>query len=172
MNDIYINTGKGVTLPAISVNTLLLLILGGAAGTLAFDLFGKAISPMLGFSSLAPVGLARAFLGTIGLPNSAAYGNFMHLFLVGTLAYPIGWLFVARPILSRALPNLHWSLGSILYGIGLWVFAIGGIATLAGNPPFLNFTQITWVALIGHVLYALAAVATMTYLARLQNVEK
>ena len=43
---------------------------------------------------------------------------------------------------------------AVLYGFGLWVFAIGGITAVAGLPFFLNFTGITWVALIGHVLWA------------------
>ncbi|WP_317057128.1 hypothetical protein [Roseovarius rhodophyticola] len=169
MTDIATPTSRGWALPSISVNTLMLILLGGAAGTLAFDLFGRAISPLLGFASLAPVGLARGFLGALDLPNSAAYGHLMHLFFVGLLAYPIGWLFVARPVLARVMPSLHWLPASVAYGIGLWVFAIGGIATFAGNAPFLNFTGITWVALAGHVLYAIVTAATIAYLERLQN---
>jgi len=126
---------------------------------MAFDIFGRALSPMLGFASLAPVGLARGFLGTLGLPNGAPYGHLMHLLLVGMIAYPVGWLFIARPAIARFLPSLPWVLGSAAYGIGLWVFAIGGIATFAG---------ITWVALVGHVLYAIAAAGTVVYLERLR----
>ena len=54
-----------------------------------------------------------------------------------------------------------WFLPSALYGFGLWVFAIGGITWIAGLPFFLNFTGITWVALVGHVLYGIAMVAVM-----------
>lgn len=136
---------------------------------MAFDIFGRALSPMLGFASLAPVGLARGFLGTLGLPNGAPQGHLMHLLMVGMIAYPVGWLLVARPILERIVPNLPWILGSVAYGVGLWVFAIGGIATFAGNPPFLNFTGITWVALVGHVIYAVAAAGTIVYLERLRS---
>lgn len=169
MTDMTTNTRATWALPALSVNTLMLILLGGAAGTLAFDIFGRALSPILGFSSLAPVGLARGFLGSLGLPNGAAYGHLMHLFFVGALAYPIGWLYVARPALSKIVPNMHWIATSAVYGVGLWVFAIGGIAAFAGNPAFLNFTQITWVALVGHVFYAIVAAATITYLERLQT---
>ncbi len=152
--------------PAISLDTVALIFLSGAVGTLAFDLWGKAIAPLLGLGNLAPVGLARAFLGTLGLPNSAAYGNLIHLFLVGVIAYPVGWLFVARPVAERVTPGLHWTVTSAIYGIGLWIFAIGGIAAIAGNPAFLGFTRITWVALAGHVIYAVAAAATVAYLER------
>lgn len=152
--------------PAINLQTVALILLSGAVGTLAFDLWGKAIAPLLGLGGLAPVGLARGFLGALGLPNSAAWGNFMHLFLVGVIAYPVGWLFIARPIIARVLPGIHWTFSSALYGVGLWVFAIGFIAWFAGNPVFLGFARITWVALAGHVFYAIAAAATVHYLER------
>jgi hypothetical protein len=59
-----------------------------------------------------------------------------------------------------------WFLPSALYGFGLWIFAIGGITWIAGLPFFLNFTGITWVALVGHVLYGIAMVAVMQAIAR------
>lgn len=153
-------------LPALNLHTVALILISGAAGTLAFDLWGQAISPMLGFANLAPVGLARSLLGALGLPNGAPAGNLMHLFLVGAIAYPVGWLFIARPILARIVPGLHWLLASAIYGVGLWVFAIGGVTAVAGLPFFLNFTGITWVALVGHVIYAIAAAATVVDLER------
>ena len=162
------NQSASAALPAINLQTVALILLSGAVGTLAFDLWGKAIAPLLGFGGLAPVGLARGFLGALGLPNSAAWGNFMHLFLVGVIAYPVGWLFIARPLAARVLPTLHWTLASVLYGAALWVFAIGFIAWIAGNPAFLGFTRITWVALAGHVFYAIAAAATVQFLDRLR----
>lgn len=163
------NQSSNGVMPAINLDTVVLILLSGAAGTLAFDLWGKAIAPLLGFGGLAPVGLARGFLGTLGLPNSAAYGNLMHLFLVGVIAYPVGWLFIARPIFEKFAAKIHWFLTSAVYGVGLWVFAIGGIATFAGNPFFLGFSRITWVALAGHVIYAIAAAAAVAYLERRQK---
>ncbi|WP_224815144.1 hypothetical protein [Hasllibacter sp. MH4015] len=160
------NSTSTAALPGLSVNTVLMVLIAGAAGTLAFDLWGKAIAPLLGLGGLAPVGLARGFLGALGLPNSGAWGNVMHLFLVGAIAYPVGWLFIARPILAKVMPGLHWSIASALYGVGLWVFAIGFIAWVAGNPAFLGFTRITWVALAGHVIYGVVAAATIVHLER------
>lgn len=162
------NISAPAALPAINFNTVALILLSGAVGTLAFDLWGKAIAPLLGLGGLAPVGLARGFLGALGLSNSAAWGNFMHLFLVGVIAYPVGWLFIARPIFARVVPGMHWTIASALYGVALWVFAIGFIAWVAGNPAFLGFARITWVALAGHVFYAVAAAATVQYLDRLR----
>lgn len=162
------NTASTAALPAINLNTVALILLSGAVGTLAFDLWGKAIAPLLGLGGLAPVGLARGFLGALGLPNSAGWGNFMHLFLVGVIAYPVGWLFIVQPIVARIMPGLHWTIVSALYGVALWVFAIGFIAWFAGNPAFLGFARITWVALAGHVFYAIAAAGTVQYLHRLR----
>ena len=151
-------------LPRITLDTLVIVMLAGAAGTMAFDLWGKTIAPLLGLGGLAPVGLARGFLGALGLPNGAPYGNLMHLFLVGVIAYPVGWMFIARPIFAKVVPGLHWTVTSALYGAALWVFAIGFIAWVAGNPAFLGFARITWVALAGHVLYGVVAAATVVYL--------
>lgn len=49
-----LTTDPARTLPAISLDTALLILLSGAAGTVAFDLFGQALSPILGFANLAP----------------------------------------------------------------------------------------------------------------------
>ena len=88
-------TPRAAALPRISFDTLVLIALAGTAGTLAFDLWGNAIAPMLGLGGLAPVGLARAFLGALGLPNGSAAGNLMHLFLVGVIFF----LYRAKDIL-------------------------------------------------------------------------
>ena len=152
------------TLPAINLTTVVLVLLAGAAGTLAFDIWGRAIAPLLGLGNLAPVGLARGFLGAIGLPNGAPYGHLMHLFLVGAIAYPVGWLFIARPIFNKVAPNMPWVISSAIYGAALWVFAIGFIAWVAGNAPFLGFARITWVALAGHVIYGIVAAGTVVHL--------
>lgn len=153
-------------LPALSPATLKAILISGAVGTVSFDLWGQAISPMLGFASLAPVGLARSLLGALGLPNGAPAGNLMHLFLVGLLAYPIGWLFILRPIQQKLVPALPMLASAALYGVGLWVFAIGGVTAVAGLPFFLNFTGITWVALVGHVIYAIFAALTFDHIVR------
>lgn len=149
---------------ALDMHTIFAILIAGSTGTIAFDLFGQAISPGLGFANLAPVGLARSLLGSLGLPNGNPAGNLLHLFLVGLIAYPVGWLFIAKPIIAKIIPGLHWVIASAIYGVGLWVFAIGGVTAVAGLPFFLNFTGITWVALTGHTLYAIVCAATFVYL--------
>ena len=155
------------SLPPASFGALLLLIISGSVATIAFDLWGQAISPgLLGWAKLAPVGLATQTVQTVFGFRSVPAGHFMHLFLVGLIAYPFGWVYIARPILERLMPGLPLIASSAIYGFGLFVFAIGIIAgpLFAGNPWFLNWTGITYVALIGHVLYGIVVAYAANYL--------
>ena len=148
--------------PGLNSATLGLMFVSGAIATMAFDLWGQIVSPALGFANLSPHRLARSLLGTLGLPNSNFAGYFMHFYLVGLVGYPVGWLFVFKPLWNAVTGDrLGWFVPAAIYGFGLWVFAIGGITAIAGLPFFLGFTGITWVALVGHVLYGIVMVAVM-----------
>jgi hypothetical protein len=152
--------------PALNRQTLGLMFISGFFATIAFDLWGQAISPALGFATLSPHGLARSLLSTLGLPAGNFAGYFVHFYLVGLVGYPIGWLFVFAPAWNRIIGSTHWFVPSAIYGFGLWIFAIGGITTIAGLPFFLGFTGITWVALVGHVVYGIVMVAVMRMINR------
>jgi len=157
-------------LPAMNTRTLGLMFIAGFFATNAFDLWGQLISPGLGFANLSPHGLAKSLLGTFGLPAGDFAGYFVHFYLVGLIGYPVGWLFIFRPLWTRVLGSSGgWLLPSAIYGFGLWVFAIGGITMIAGLPFFLNFTGITWVALVGHVLYGIVLVAVLSWLEHRQS---
>lgn len=144
-------------LPALSVSTLVTVLLAGAVATIAFDFFGQSLSPMLGFAKLAPVPLANSVIRVVTGEAWGPGAHFLHYF-AGLVAYPLGWMLIARPIAERFTPALPWLVTSALYGVALWVFALYIMAHLiAGNPAFLNFTGITWVALVGHVLFAVVA---------------
>ncbi len=133
------------------------ILAAGAFATIGFDMFGQALSPLFGYAKLAPVGLAGATLKSVfgASPSGAAY--LLHG-LTGLLFYVIGYVAIARPLQRAVLPQLHWSVTAIVYGVALWVFALYIMAHLvAGMPAFLGFTGITWVALWGHVLYAVIA---------------
>ncbi|MEM0990956.1 MAG: hypothetical protein AAGK00_18970 [Pseudomonadota bacterium] len=164
-----LETHRPALLPTLDLHTLVTILFAGAAATVAFDFFGQVISPVLKSvaspvlgAKLAPVGLAQGVLATLteipgkelralGLP----YG--LHI-LTGLLAYPLGWLIAARPVWRATLPRLHWTIPAIVYGIALWVLALYVMAHLVvGMPAFLGFASITWVALIGHILFALVA---------------
>ncbi|MEM7472809.1 MAG: hypothetical protein AAF340_15775 [Pseudomonadota bacterium] len=133
------------------------ILAGGALATIAFDLFGQGLAPLFGFAKLAPVGLASGTLKTVfgAAPKGAA--DAMHI-LTGMLIYSLGWVLVASPLQKLIMPKLHWLITAVVYGVGLWVFALYGVAHLVvGMKPFLGFTGITWVALWGHIIYALVA---------------
>jgi Na+/melibiose symporter-like transporter len=73
-------------------------------------------------------------------------------------------MLLAPPLAARHAPQLPWWVAASLYGAALWVFALYVMAHLiAGNPAFLGFTGITWVALIGHVIFALVAAAVVRW---------
>ncbi len=151
-------TNDYYSVPAFNMGTIKLMLIAGAFATVVFDFWGQAISPMLGFVRLAPDGLARSLLNTIGLPNGATQGQFVHLLLVGMIGYPVGWMYIFAPLWKRFVGKTHWFLPSAIYGVGLWVFAIGGITYIAGLSFFLDFAGITWVALVGHTIYGIALV--------------
>ena len=161
MSTTDIEARRGI-LPELSLGTLGAMFVAGFFGTIAFDFWGQIVSPGIGWASLSPHGLAKSLLGTLGLPNGDFAGYFMHFYLVGLIGYPVGWLFVFRPIWDRIVGRTHWFVPAALYGFGLWIFAIGGITAIAGLPFFLDFTGITWVALIGHVLYGIVMAAAFS----------
>ncbi|MGF1475842.1 MAG: hypothetical protein ACFB6S_09790 [Geminicoccaceae bacterium] len=159
MNTDVATANERVGIPAINLSTIMTILVAGAIATAAFDLFGQAISPMLGFANLAPVPLATQSWGVIFGEPYRPGGHLLH-YAAGLIAYPVGWMFIWRPIVERIVPGLNWFLSAILYGIGLWIFAMYFMAHLvAGNPPFLGFSGITWVALVGHVLFAVVTAA-------------
>lgn len=150
-------TAPAAVLPRLDARTLATMLVAGALATVAFDFYGQALSPMLGFASLAPVPLANSTIQAIfGAPYDPG-ANFLH-YLAGLVAYPLGWMLIARPLAARVAPALPWWVAATAYGVVLWIFALFVMAHLvAGLPAFLGFTGITWVALIGHVLFALVA---------------
>ena len=137
--------------------SLVTIVTAGAFATLAFDIFGQSISPWLGFPKLAPVPLANAVIAKIFGAGFGPAAEALH-YLAGIVAYAAGWVLIVEPLRRRFAPGLNWFAVAVAYGIALWVFALYGMAHLiAGMPPFLGFTGITWVALVGHVLFALVA---------------
>ena len=148
----------------IAASAAVAVLVAGAVATVAFDLFGQALSPLAGYAKLAPVGLATGTIKTLFGASTAGAGDLLH-YIVGLIGYPLGWLMVARPLARRTVPAMPTMAVAAAYGVGLWVFALYVMAHLVvGLPAFLGFTGITWVALVGHVLYALAFVAAYGWL--------
>jgi hypothetical protein len=157
MSDQYAAPATAPFLARLDARGVVTMLVAGALATVAFDFFGQSLSPGLGFASLAPVPLANSVIQTLfGAPFTPG-AHFLH-YLAGLVAYPLGWMLVARPLAARVAPGLPWWIAASLYGVALWVFALFVMAHLiAGMPAFLGFTGITWVALVGHVLFALVA---------------
>ncbi|WP_281825926.1 hypothetical protein [Jannaschia rubra] len=134
-----------------------------ALAAVAFDPFGRGLSPVFGCSRVAPMGLAQQVLSrALGdTPAAAAYTLRM---VTEPEFYPLGYLLVAR-WRARRVMTLRWPLIAVGYRTTLWVFAVYVTATpVAGNPAFLGFTR---VALVGHSLFAVVAAAIMEH--RLQH---
>lgn len=144
-----------------NAETVFTILSAGALATVAFDLFGQWLSPALGFSKLAPVPLASSSLKAVfGMHFGAGY--LVHV-LTGLIAYPAAYFLAVRPLWRRFAPRLPELAVGAIYGAALWVFALFVMAHLvAGMAPFLGFSQIAWVALVGHVLFGvvIAAVAS------------
>lgn len=141
----------------ITTRTLGTVLTAGVFATVAFDIFGQGLAPLFGQARLAPTGLAGATIKSIfgATPKGAAH--LLH-YATGIIFYAIGYFAVARPLQKMVLPGLPWVVTAALYGVFLWAFALYGMAHLvAGMKPFLGWTGITWVALWGHVVYALVA---------------
>ncbi|MEM6304937.1 MAG: hypothetical protein AAF744_09460 [Pseudomonadota bacterium] len=137
--------------------TVFTILSAGALATVAFDTFGQAISPLFGYAKLAPVGLAGGTLKTLFGANPAGAAYLLHM-LTGVVFYTLGYFLIARPVQKAVMPRLHWSLTAVAYGVALWVFALYVMAHLVvGMAPFLGFSGITWVALWGHIVFALVA---------------
>lgn len=163
-----------LSLPNLNVRLLTTTLIAGAFATIGFDLFGQFVSPALkSFATpylgakLAPVALANQSLGVITGLGAKTIGTFglghaLHT-LTGLLFYPLGYALIARPI-SNAIVRLPWWLTGTVYGVVLFVFALYVMAHLvAGNPAFLGWSGITWVALWGHMVFGVIVARLFHY---------
>lgn len=138
--------------PDLAGSALGSAFLGGLLGLVVWEAFARLVAPpWIGFA-LEPTALVEAAFGIGG-----AGALVVHV-LTGLVAFPLGWLAVARP-LAVAL-GLPWWAGGLAYGVGLWAFALFVMAHLvAGMPAFLGFQAVAWASLVGHLGYALALAA-------------
>ncbi|MGX1308004.1 hypothetical protein AB7M35_002762 [Amorphus suaedae] len=137
--------------PALTGATLVTALLAGIAADLVWEVWARGITPFLVGGPLEPAALVQ---GVFGL-QSRAIAELIHA-VVGVVFYPLGYLFIARPLQRAIIPALPWWLTALAYGVGLWIFALYIMAHLfAGQPPFLGFIPLTWASLAGHLLFAL-----------------
>lgn len=145
------------SLPPVSLPTLGNAVLAGAAADLVWEGWARLVTPLLVGGPLQPAALVQSVFGFQNLALAEA----IHL-VVGVVFYPLGYLFIARPLARLLTPFLPWWAVGIGFGLGLWVFALYGMAHLiAGLPPFLGFIPLAWASCAGHVLFGLVTAAVI-----------
>lgn len=154
-----LNGGTRSLFPKLSLAVLATAILAGAAADIAWEFWARAITPLWVGGPLQPAALVQSVFGF----NNLFLAELIHG-VVGVVFYPLGYLFVARPIARVVTPFLPWWIVGLGFGVGLWVFALYVMAHLiAGLPPFLGFITLTWASLIGHMLFGLVTAAVVRW---------
>ncbi|WP_417772081.1 hypothetical protein [Stappia sp.] len=137
--------------PPLVLSTLVTTLMAGVFADGAWEIWARAVTPLWVGGPLQPAALVQSVFGF----NNVTLAEAIHL-VVGILFYPLGYLYIARPIADRFLPFLPWPVVAFGYGVGLWVFALYFMAHLAaGLPAFLGFIPLAWASLVGHVLLGL-----------------
>lgn len=130
------------TAPAL---LLMRLIVAGALATFAWDVTTDVLTRLVLAQSPQPFGLVQALLGI----EQRWLAEAIH-YAVGMIAFPLGYV-----VAVRRLSPLPWVLNGALWGIALWIAALGVMAPLAGFGFMLGFGDITWASGIGHVVVGL-----------------
>jgi hypothetical protein len=148
---------RGPTLDVGAGGLIVTILLAGIASEVIWEIWARLITPLWVGGPLEPAALVQSVFGL----SDRTVAEVIHL-LVGLIAYPIGYIFIARPIAKAIFPFLPWWIVALGYGVGLWIFALYIMAHLiAGLPAFLGFIPLTWASLIGHMLFALAGGAVV-----------
>lgn len=137
--------------PAIDADLVRAILMAGIAADVTWEIWARVITPLWVGGPLEPAGLIQSVFGFRNLLAA----ELIHA-IVGVIFYPIGYLFIARPLQRMIVPGLPLVLTGIGFGTGLWVFALYVMAHLfAGFPAFLGFIPLTWASLVGHILFGL-----------------
>lgn len=149
MSSSHAKPGASSIFPPLSTATLTMAVLAGIGADLTWEVWARLITPLIVGGPLEPAALVQSVFGLA----SRFAGELIHA-LVGIVFYPLGYLYIARPIARTIVPFLPWWIVAIGFGIGLWIFALYVMAHLiAGLPPFLGFIPLTWVSLVGHIIF-------------------
>jgi hypothetical protein len=139
--------------------TLVTAILAGIAADLTWEIWARGITPFWVGGPLEPAALVQSVFGL----KSKVLAELIHG-VVGVVFYPLGYLFIARPIARVVTPFLPWWIVGLGFGVGLWIFALYIMAHIfAGLPPFLGFITLTWASLVGHLLFGLVTAAVVRW---------
>lgn len=133
----------------ISRKSILYLVVASVVSLIGWEIFGRIAAPLWIGEVLDPAGLISASFGI----EDDFLAHAVHI-ITGLLIYPLIYFFVVMPVLVRFVPGLQGWVAGLLYGVALWVFALGVVAHfIAGFPAFLGFEPIAWASLVGHLIY-------------------
>jgi hypothetical protein len=143
--------------PSSLTRIAITVLLAGIAAEAVWEVWARLITPLLAGGPLEPAALVQDVFGL----KSRFAAEIIH-FLVGLIAYPIGYIVIARPLGKAIVPWMPWWLVALGYGVGLWIFALYIMAHLfAGHPAFLGFIPLTWASLGGHLAFSVALAAVV-----------
>jgi hypothetical protein len=149
----------GRLLPALTGTTLVTAVLAGAAADGVWEIWARFITPLWIGGPLEPAALVQSVFGL----QSRAAAELIHA-IVGVVFYPLGFLYIARPLARAVVPWLSWWLVGAGFGVGLWVFALYVMAHLiAGLPAFLGFIPLAWASFGGHVIFGIVTASVVRW---------
>ena len=141
--------------PPLTAHTAWSLLVAGALADAAWEIWARLITPLWVGGPLQPEALVQSVFGF----QSNLAGELIHI-VVGVVFYPIGYVYVARPLARMVAPFLPWWVVGAGFGVGLWVFALYVMAHLfAGLPPFLGWVTLAYASLLGHMLFGVITAA-------------
>lgn len=138
----------------LDAGTLRQLCIGGAAGLVTWELFARLLTPEVIGGPLEPAALIISlFENRLGVNPGRSAAEVLH-YVTGIALYPLAYW-----ILTRLTRSAGPTLDGVLWGVATWVIALGLFASLAGLPFMLGFVPLSWMSLVGHMLYAMVAVS-------------
>jgi len=159
MGVLDMNAATRPLFPKLTLALIVTAVLAGLAADITWEFWARVITPLWVGGPLQPAALVQSVFGFQNLLLAEVIHG-----VVGVVFYPLGFLFVARPVARIVTPFLPWWIVGLGFGVGLWVFALYVMAhVFAGLPPFLGFITLTWASLIGHMLFGLVTAAVVTW---------
>lgn len=135
-------------IPLPSPRVFVALVAGGLAADLAWEVWARAITPLIVGGPLQPAAL---ILSLFRLPQEYfLHAEILHV-ATGLVFYPlIMWAIRTHFYAGSRLAD------GLVIGVFTWILSLGVFAPLAGLPFMLGFIPLAWMSGIGHVLYGLA----------------
>ena len=128
------------------------ILAAGLVAEVFWEIWARMITPILIGGPLQPAALVLSLFRLD--PSYFWLGELIH-FVTGFAIYPAAYVLMFR----RILPGGVVARGAV-YGVLLWVFALGICAPLAGLPLFLGFIPLAYASLAGHTAFGLLLVLT------------